>query len=429
MKTETFSWKRTLLIIFIAVLALVVAAAGYGLGQLLNPAEQAPPPPTQTQLATFAPPAENQATATDLPNRVAAEIPDPSGYAWTMIVDGFERPIDLTHSGDGSGRLFVVEQAGVIRILENEQILSIPFLDIRDRVGSGGNEQGLLGLAFHPNYVQNGYFFVNYTDLNGHTVIARYRLSSDPYLADPSTETRLLQVSQPYANHNGGGLAFGPDGYLYIGLGDGGLYGDPQGNGQKPDSLLGKLLRIDVDSGEPYAIPPDNPFVSAGGAQEVWAQGLRNPWRFSFDPLTGDLYIGDVGQDQWEEIDFLPAGSPGGVNFGWDYFEAFSAYEGQAPQDRIFVEPVAAYSHQEGGCSVTGGVVYRGAALPEWQGVYLYGDFCSGKIWGLLPTPDGSWQNTLLFTLNANIAGFGLDQFGEVYITDLGGPVFKLIGQ
>jgi len=327
-----------------------------------------------------------------------------------------ERPDDL--QADGSGRLFVIEKVGRIRIIQDGQLLPKPFLDITDRVGSQGNEQGLLGLAFHPQYSQNGRFFVNYTGKNGDTVIARYQVSGDPNAADQGSEVKLLGVDQPYANHNGGVLAFGPDGYLYAGLGDGGSQGDPQGNAQNTDRLLGKILRLDVNSGDTYSIPPDNPF-----GNEVWAYGLRNPWRLSFDKGTGDLYIGDVGQNTWEEIDYLPAGSPGGTNFGWDQREGAHDFEGSASPD--FTEPVAEYSHPEGGCSVTGGYVYRGA-MPEWNGIYLYGDYCTGLIWGLIHT-GSDWQKQQLFDVDFTITSFGQDQAGEIYLVSDGGGVYKLV--
>jgi len=287
-------------------------------------------------------------------------FPDANAYTWQQLdISVLQRPVDL--QADGSGRLFVIEKVGRIRIIEDGQLLEAPFLDITDRVGSDGNEQGLLGFAFHPQYGDIGRFFVNYTDRRGDTVIARFQVTSDPNLADPASETQLLGIDQPFPNHNGGVLAFGPDGYLYAGLGDGGSQGDPNGNAQNTDVLLGKILRLDVDSADPYTVPADNPF-----GNEVWAYGFRNPWRFSFDRATGDLYIGDVGQNQWEEIDFIPAGSPGGANFGWDHREGAHEYEGGGPEGMI--DPVAEYSHPEGGCSVTGGYVYRGA-MPEWNGI------------------------------------------------------------
>ncbi len=383
------------------------------------------PEPTTTINPTLAPTpgVEN----TRAPQSVTS-LPDPSGYTWQTIANGLSNPVGLTSPKDGSDRLFILEQAGIIRILKNDALLPTPFLDIRDRVGSRGSEQGLLGLAFHPNYAENGYFYINYTDLSGNTVIARFSVSTDdPERADPGSETRLLSVRQPYPNHNGGMLAFGPDRYLYLGLGDGGSGGDPQGNGQSLDTLLGKILRIDVDHGSPYAIPDSNPFANDEGKKpEIWAYGLRNPWRFSFDRQTGDLYIGDVGQNLWEEIDYLPAGSPGGANFGWNYFEGLHAYDNRvAPSNLGSIPPVAEYSHSQG-CSVTGGVVYRGTSLPEWQGVYLYADYCSGNVWGLLGKPQNNWANALLFENTGRITSFGEDEQGEVYLVDHTGRVARL---
>jgi glucose/arabinose dehydrogenase len=335
-----------------------------------------------------------------------------------LAISGLVRPVDL--QPDGSGRLFVIEKVGRIRIIENDQLIETPFLDISGQVGSNGNEQGLLGLAFHPQYAQNGRFFVNYTDNNGDTVLARFQVSGDPNIADPNSEVKILGVDQPFANHNGGVLAFGPDGYLYAGLGDGGSQGDPFGNAQNTTALLGKILRLDVDSAEPYAVPADNPF-----GNEVWAYGLRNPWRFSFDKLTHDLYIGDVGQNTWEEIDFLPAGSPGGTNFGWNFREGAHDYKGGGPAG--MVEPVAEYSHTEGGCSVTSGYVYRGS-MPEWNGIYLYADYCTGLIWGLIRSENG-WQKQQLFDLDVTITSFGQDAAGELYLLSDNGGVFRLVHQ
>ncbi len=370
------------------------------------------PIPTDTPTSTPEPP-----TATPLPPDASA-FPDPNAYQWELVTGSLVLPVDIQNAGDGSGRLFIVERTGTIRIFQNGQLLPTPFLNITDRVFSAASEQGLLGLAFHPRYEENGLFFVNYIDGNENTVIARFRVSSDPNLADPSSEVQVLYVRQPYWNHNGGVLAFGPDGYLYLGLGDGGSGGDPQGNGQSFNTLLGKILRIDADNGDPYTIPPDNPFGS-----EIWAYGLRNPWRFSFDARTGDLYIGDVGQGEWEEIDVAPAGV-GGLNFGWNYREGGHPYEGQPPAGVQLVEPIAEYSHGEG-CSVTGGAVYRGTALPAWQGIYLYGDYCSGLIWGLLPADLG--QNAqILFDTFFNISTFGQDEAGEIYLANYGGEVYRL---
>jgi glucose/arabinose dehydrogenase len=318
----------------------------------------------------------------------------------------------------------VVEQTGKIRILINGQTMPEPFLDISGRISTGGSEQGLLGLALHPDYAGNGFFFVNYTDVSGNTVIARYRLSTDPNKADPASALVLLNVSQPYANHNGGAVRFGPDGYLYLGLGDGGSGGDPQGFGQNPHTLLGKILRIDVNQLDGYSIPPGNLYADGEGAAEIYATGMRNPWRFSFDPFNGDLYIGDVGQNQWEEIDLLTAGQAGARNYGWNYYEGSHPYKGTPPAGAEFVPPLWEYDHGQG-CSVTGGVVYNGKSLPGWKGVYIFADYCSGLVWGLLNTPDGI-QHSLLHQSGAAVSSFGEDADGEVYLLDLYGKVYRL---
>lgn len=335
-------------------------------------------------------------------------LPDPAGFQWEPVATGFSRPVLVAHPGDGSGRLFVVEQDGFIRIIGQET----PFMNIANLVTTSGNEQGLLGLAFDPDFAANGFFYVNYTATTGDTVVARYTLlDDDPNRANPASATELLRVAQPFANHNGGHLVFGPDGLLYIGLGDGGSAGDPQGNAQDPLAFLGKMLRMDTDTGE----------------IEIYALGLRNPWRYSFDPATGDLYIGDVGQGEWEEIDFLAAGSPPGANFGWDYFEGSHAYEGSPPDESALIFPILEYSHDGGGCSVTGGHVYRGAELPEFYGVYLFADYCAGSVWGLLAGPDGTWTADLLFGLDGQVTSFGLDAAGELYLTARDGTVYKLV--
>lgn len=384
---------------------------------------------TQTAEGSSADEVPSQSSETR-PGNVST-LPDPAMYQWEKVLSGLHLPVLLTGAGDGSGRLFIVTQPGVIYIARAGIILDKPFLDVSEKVSKPDQsgyygERGLLGLAFHPRFSQNGYFYVNYTDRDGNTVIARYTASPTADQADLQSEVRLLSVEQPYANHNGGMLAFGPEGYLYIGLGDGGSAGDPQGNAQSVQVLLGKLLRVDVDQGDPYAIPVDNPFASTGGKPEIWAYGLRNPWRFSFDSLTGDIYIGDVGQNQWEEVDFVEAGSPGGMNFGWDYREGVHEYEGRPPEGFSFTDPVVEYSHDLG-CSVTGGAVYRGVNLPEWLGVYLYGDYCNGNIWGLLRSPDRTWQNQLLFTTGYSIASFGVDEAGEAYLLDhQQGDIYRL---
>jgi len=343
------------------------------------------------------------------------------------LATGFARPVQVTHAGDGSGLLYVVEQGGRIRTIRNGSVEPTPFLDISGRVLSGG-EQGLLGLAFPPGYAANGRFYVNYTRTpDGATVVARYRAAGTPRVADPTSEEVLLVIGQPFANHNGGQVAFGPDGFLYIGMGDGGSGGDPQNNAQNPATLLGKMLRIDVEAGvQPYAIPPSNPFVgTAGFREEIWAQGLRNPWRFSFDRLTGDLYIGDVGQSAFEEIDFQPAGSPGGENYGWKIMEGSHCFGAAGCDNTGLVPPVAEYDHSQG-CSVTGGRVYRGDAVPTLRGVYLYADFCSGRIFGLMP--DGpTWRSETLLTVPLSISSFGEDEAGNLYVTDhAGGAVHRI---
>ncbi|MEO5886997.1 MAG: PQQ-dependent sugar dehydrogenase [Anaerolineales bacterium] len=376
-------------------------------------ATQASPPPTtipNTAAATQPPPTGAPPT---LPSTTT--FPNASSYTWQPVASALDRPVDL--QPDGSGRLYIVEKLGHIRIFQDGQVGETPFLNIEDRVNNLSTEMGLLGLAFHPNYSQNGFFYVNYTGAGGDTFLSRFHATGDT--ADPNSEVILLKVDQPFPNHNGGVMVFGPDGYLYAGLGDGGAGGDPFGNAQSLDTLLGKILRIDVDSAEPYAIPADNPF-----GDEIWHYGLRNPWRISFDKLTGDLYIGDVGQNAWEEIDFLPTGSPGGANLGWDMREGAHDYEGSASTD--FIEPIAEYSHPDGGCSVTGGFVYRGS-MPEWNGIYLYGDYCTGYIWGTIrPEAGASWQNQLLFETNQRITSFGQDQSGELYFLSDSGEIYKL---
>jgi len=387
---------------------------------LTQPASPIPPPDTSTPEPSITPTDTHTPEPTEPPtiNPYVVGFPDPAAYEWAQVISGLDLPVDIQNAGDGTGRIFIVEKHGQILILQNNQLLPQPFLDIRSEVKSRGTEQGLLGLAFHPHFAQNGLFFVYYIDLNGNSVVARFQVSSnDPNLADPTSEVDLLHVSQPYANHNGGCLAFDPDGNLYIGLGDGGSEGDPLRTSQNLQILLGKLLRINIDYGSSYTIPADNPFARGGGLPEIWAYGLRNPWRFSFDRLTGNLYIADVGQDEWEEVDFVHAGNPGGMNFGWSFYEGMHPYQDQPPVNATFTWSVAKYSHSEG-CSLTGGYVYRGSALPEWQGVYFYGDYCSGTVWGLIQTGTDTWQSKSLFSSGAKITTFGVDEGGEIYLAD-----------
>ena len=347
-----------------------------------------------------------------------------------QIASGFTDPVDIVHAGDE--RLFIVEQDGLIKIIDVDgSVLPTPFLDVRSLVSTGG-ERGLLGLAFHPNYADNGYFFVNYTNTSQDTRVVRYQRSSDnPNLADPTSALQLIAVDQPAGNHNGGCLRFGPDGYLYIGLGDGGSGGDPWNNSQTPTTLLGKMLRIDVDTeGAPYGIPADNPFVDDTGIlDEIWALGLRNPWRFSFDSETGDLWIGDVGQDAFEEIDFQPADSEGGENYGWRCYEGDAAFNLGASCTGDYTFPVHTLANNSGSpyCSVTGGVVYRGSEFPALYGKYIYGDFCDNDLLSIEPDGSGGWTASDLGSFPFTYSTFGEDVYGEVYFANYyGGQIYKL---
>jgi len=373
----------------------------------------ATPPETETPIAGIQTPKPNFQSVD--------QFPDPTSFRWKLVADGFQKPLDLIYASDD--RLFIVEQAGLIHILQDDQRLPTPFLDIRNRVNDNASERGLLGLAFHPDYPSNGNFFINYTGENGDTVISRFHVSNDPNQADPDSEFNILRIQQPYANHNGGELEFGPDGMLYIGTGDGGSGGDPLGNGQRMDSLLGKILRIDVDGDQPYAIPPDNPFIGDDRLPEIWAYGLRNPWRFSIDRISGDLFIGDVGQNVWEEINFQPSGSPGGENYGWNLREGSHPFNSELTTGLI--DPIAEYSHQFG-CSVTGGVVTRSPSLPSWNGIYLYGDYCTGIIWGIFQSEAGNWETAQLYDTAFTIASFGEDIAGEIYLIDYNGGIYRL---
>jgi glucose/arabinose dehydrogenase len=374
------------------------------------------------------------------------------------VGDSFERPVHINHAGDGSGRLFIVEQRGRIYILEGE-VVEEPFLDIVDRVESpasgGGNEEGLLSVAFPPNFVEKGYFYVYYTMKDGNNVLSRFHLSVNPNIADPTSEEQILVFPHPvHRNHNGGQLAFGPDDYLYIGTGDGGGGGDPFENAQDPSSLLGKILRIDVETGSlttasidfdhylylptifnessmiafpEYAIPWDNPFIHDPAYRpEIWALGLRNPWRFSFDRQTGDLYIADVGQNRWEEVNFQPSDSPGGENYGWNIMEGYECYQANECDMEGLSLPIYTYPTSFPECAITGGFVYRGQIYPELRGIYIYGDYCSGKIWGLQMHGE-QWENELLASTSYRISSFGEDEEGEIYLSDLsGGRILKI---
>jgi len=357
----------------------------------------------------------------------AAEAADPH-LVLRPVATGLNQPLAITNAGDA--RLFITLQVGEVVIRDAAgKILPEPFLDLRNKVSCCG-EQGLLSIAFHPHYKENGFFYADYTDRNGDTVIARYSvLPGNPNRADEATETILLTIAQPFDNHNGGQLQFGPDGYLYIGMGDGGSANDPGNRGQTLSVLLGKLLRIDVDHGSPYAIPATNPFVNTAGARgEIWAYGLRNPWRFSFDRVTGDLWIGDVGQSAWEEVDLQPAGSVGGQNYGWRKMEGKHCFNPSTNcQDGSLILPILEYSHSDG-CSITGGYRYRGSRLTQLRGTYFYADYCEGTIWGATQLVNGSWTSRVLLDTNMLISTFGEDVNGELYLADLpNGIVYSVI--
>ena len=352
-------------------------------------------------------------------------VRDSLGLIAREVASGLDAPVHVT-APSGDPRLFIVEQVGRIRILRGGVLLERPFLDLRDRVRAGG-ERGLLSVAFHPAYAQNGWLYVNYTDDQGHTNVERYTVSADPDSVDPASAHRILFIEQPYANHNGGLVAFGPDGMLYVGMGDGGAGGDPHEFAQNLDSPLGKLLRLDVDHGDPYAVPADNPWASMPGARAlIWAYGLRNPWRFSWD--EGRIYLADVGQNQWEEID-VESASSAGLDYGWNVMEGNHCFSPTIMCDRADrVTPVVEYEHDNGACSVTGGVVYRGTAIPELRGHYFYGDWCTGWIRSFRIAPDGSvvshraWQAGSLEQLSS----FGTDAAGEIYVTRGMGSVYRL---
>lgn len=352
----------------------------------------------------------------------------PLSLTLTPVVSGLTTPVDVQNAHDGSGRLFVVEQQGVIRVVSNASRLPTPFLDITSLVDFGG-EKGLLGLAFHPNYSQNRRFFVNYDRVvtgQMQTVIAEFQTSAtNPNQADPTSERILFTVDQPFPNHKGGQLAFGPDGFLYIGLGDGGSAGDPLGNGQDLQTLLGKMLRIDVDHTSPglqYGIPPDNPFVNGTDRGEIWAYGLRNPWRFSFDPANGRLFVGDVGQDRFEEIDILQKSG----NFGWNIMEGMHCFNPMTGCNMNgLILPIAEYDHSQGE-AVIGGYLYRGSAISQLVGTYLFSDFGSGTVWGLTENPPGTWTRAQLLSTGKNISSFGRDEAGELYLLDYSGALLRI---
>ena len=344
----------------------------------------------------------------------------------------FTRPVDYQHAADSTNRVFVVEQRGVISVFEDDPEVSDKqvFLDISGPVDDKSNEEGLLGLAFHPDYLNNGFFYVNYTiDNPARSRISRFQVSPDnPDQAVRESEVVLLEYEQPYGNHNGGGTAFGPDGFLYIGVGDGGSGGDPEENGQDRTTLLGSILRIDVDQtqGErPYGIPADNPFAgnTDGFREEIYAYGMRNPWRFSFDPETGQLWVGDVGQNKYEEVDIVERGG----NYGWDVAEAAHCFEPDSGCDtEQLIGPVWEYDHSKGDVSITGGFVYRGAALPNLRGRYVYADYASGRVWSLDTTNPAQPRNTELMDADFAVASFGQNAEQELFLCGFDGSIYRL---
>ena len=392
-------------------------------------------------------PASAEPTATQVPPKAKVAF-DPSRHSLDLelVITELERPLFVTAPGDGTDRLFVLEQPGRIRIVQDGQLLPAPFLEIEAQVEDGGNEQGLLGMAFAPDYAGSGLFFINYTNSDGDTIISRWTVSAtDANLADETSEFIVMEIAQPARNHNGGMLLFGPDGYLYIGTGDGGGANDRYENGQNPETLLGKMLRVDVLSPleEPYTIPPDNPWIEMDWIRsdgttvdvrdEIWAVGLRHPWRYSFDRVTGDLWIGDVGQGQYEEVNFSAATARAeqpisALNFGWPIAEGLHCFADpdECSQEGL-IQPVAEYEHT-GHCSVTGGYVYRGRAYPALEGVYLFGDYCSGTVWATVPNGNGDWTTSEAAQFDVRISSFGEDAAGELYLTDLGeGALYRII--
>lgn len=447
--------RKYILLMLVAIIALTAACSSDGVEPgavvVTEPTSSPDPTPLPPQVETpeatntFIPivEAEVTPTATSTPIQSPTIEPTTSPTPITvapvdtialqpLITTGLEKITFLTHAFDD--RLFVLEQVGRIRIVENNQLLDQPFLDITDRVGSVSSEQGLLGLAFHPDYATpgapaEGQFFVNYTDYSGNSHISRFTVTADdPNRAESQSEIVYLTQNQPYPNHNGGSLAFGPDGYLYAGLGDGGSANDPLQAGQDLSTVLGKILRIDVDSAEnEYTIPTDNPFAGVANAKpEIWAYGLRNPWRFSFDKVTGDFYIADVGQNQWEEINYQPASSQGGENYGWRIMEASHCFQAQSCDQTGLTLPIFEYDHTQG-CSITGGYVYRGQSYPQLTGNYFVSDYCSGTIWRLFN--DGErWLQDIVMETDLIISSFGEDANGEIYVLNYwSGGIHRII--
>ena len=419
-----------------ALLAAVVFAA------CASPSSPSPQQSAANGADVSTPTSAPAQTPAETPSNAAAEtstpVPAPDSQpapVWPDIVlvetlSGLRNPVDFAHARDGSGRVYVVEQIGLVQEFTNGSQGETPFMDIRDRVNCCG-ERGLLGIAFPADFSSSRTLYVNYTTTDPgslHTRVSRFRLRPDLHQVDPDSEEILMQFHQPWRNHNGGQIAFGPDGYLWIGTGDGGSAADPQDNGQKGQTLLGKLLRIDVSAGSsaPYSVPVDNPFVGNDDfLDEIWAYGLRNPWRFSFDRETGDLYIADVGQNAWEEVNFQPADSRGGENYGWRIMEGLHCFNPSSGCSTAgLTMPVAEYD-RVAGLSITGGYVYRGQDYSSLQGIYFFADYVTGNIWGLRQV-NGLWESELLLDSPYSISSFGEDEAGNLYLVDYSGAIYHI---
>jgi glucose/arabinose dehydrogenase len=398
---------------------------------LLAPGSTAAGPPPQAESAMTAPEG-----STAERGAVVLGGPTTADIALVLRVSGLTAPVFITDAGDGTNRFFIVEQTGRIKIWNGTSVLGTPFLSLAGKV-SGGGEQGLLGLAFHPDYETNRKLYVNFTNPSGDTIIREYKASlSNPNLVDKDTKRLVLKQQQPFSNHNGGMLLFGPDGYLYVGLGDGGSAGDPGNRAQDKGTLLGKMLRINVDGrtgGKGYGIPSSNPYVGEPGKNEIWQRGLRNPWRYSFDRANGNLWIGDVGQYKWEEIDRArnTASGPGrGVNWGWRVLEGTHCYKPPSGCNRTGKKmPVTEYKHTQasGRCSVTGGYVYRGSAIPDLVGGYVFADYCTGEIFVIPAGASNGVTRTRLLNTSANISSFGERPNGELFVVDRGGRIYSIV--
>lgn len=376
-------------------------------------------------------------TPTPTPSPMPSPTPTPSAsdgltdldIDLEQVAEGLIQPTDMAAATDGTDRLFVTSRPGLIHVIDNGQLREEPLLDIREQVEHEMVEQGLLSIELDPDFAENGYLYVDYISHGDeNTIVSRYQMAEDGQRVLPESATVILEVEQPHYSHNGGNVKFGPDGYLYIALGDGENPGDPHENAQNPGTLLGSILRIDVNGGDPYAIPPDNPFVGHENARdEIWVYGLRNPWRFSFHPETGDMYIVDVGQWSVEEVNVQPADSPGGENYGWPIMEGDECYEADECDQEGLTMPVATYRNPDQGCAVIGGYSYYGTEYPEMEGVYFFGDWCSGNIRGLIER-DGEWIQRIVLGTDLMFNAFGVDLDGEIYVLDYSaGGVFQIV--